>query len=73
MALVLGLSVYTFNYIKRLHNSPFELGVHYRFVGAGTRITQWDQEATELAYTEWQRPPAKTLENYRCKVQRRLS
>ena len=61
----LGIHPQTVRKVRKLKNSPWHQGVHYRQTGVtGRGPMQWNRELAERAFTEFHRTPAVKVETF---------
>ena len=62
----LGIHPQTVRSIKNMENGPWRKGIHYRTQGiTGRGPIQWNRDAAEQAFTEFQRTPAEAIEGFK--------
>ena len=61
----LGIHPQTVRLLRKLENSPWHQGIHYRHTGVTDRgPLQWNRELAEQAFTEFNRNPTKDVETF---------
>tara|TARA_B100000674_G_scaffold13596_1_gene10021 strand:+ start:1598 stop:1867 length:270 start_codon:yes stop_codon:yes gene_type:complete len=61
----LGIHPQTVRAMRKLKNSPWHQGIHYRQTGVtGRGPMQWNRELAEKAFTEFHRTPAMEVETF---------
>ena len=61
----LGIHPQTVRAIKKMENGPWRRGVHFRTTGiTGRGPIQWNRDAAEQAFTEFQQTPAVKVETF---------
>ena len=62
----LGIHPQTVRAIKKMENGPWRKCVHFRTTGiTGRGPIQWNRDAAEQAFTEFQRTPAEAIEGFK--------
>lgn len=65
LAKQLGIHPQTVRAIKKLENSPWQEGIHFRLTGVtGRGPIQWHRDAAEAAFTSFRRTPAEKVETF---------